>query len=68
MDDLAERKYKAPIPDADWVVSADDVVQAQLSVSLSKHVPGWPGATDEQLFEVAQDIINALDDTPRAKV
>lgn len=65
---IADRKYKAPLPDADWVVTADDLVQTQLSLSLSKHVPGWPGATDEQLWEVAREIINALDKTPRSRI
>ncbi len=65
---IADRKYKSPLPDADWVLTADDLVQVHLSLSLSKHVPGWPGATDEQLWAVAQDIINALDTTPRSRI
>lgn len=65
---IADRKYKGPLPDADWVLSADDIVQVHLSLALTKHVPNWPGATDEQLFSVAQEIINALDKTPRAKM
>lgn len=65
---IADRKYKAPLPDADWVMSADDIVQTALTLALNKHIPGWPGATDEQLFEVAQAVIDALDKTPRAKL
>jgi len=64
---IADRKYKSPL-DADWVLSADDIVQVILSIALSKHVPGWTGATDEQLLAVANDIIDALDQTPRAKL
>ena len=64
---IADRKYASPLTGADWIVSADDIVQVHLSLALTKHVPGWPGATDDQLFAVAQEIINALDDTPRAK-
>jgi len=67
MSKIADRKYKSPLIGADWEVSADDVVQVALSLSLTRHVPNWPGATDDQLFEVAQEIINALDKTPRAK-
>lgn len=68
MAKIADRKYKAPLPDADWILSADDIVQAQLSLSLTKHVPGWTGATDDELFKVAEEIIDALDKTPRAKL
>ena len=57
----AQRTYASPLPDADWTLCAADIVQAQLSVSLSRHVPGWPGATDEQLAAVAREIVNALD-------
>lgn len=60
---IADRRYASPLPDADWALSAADIVQAQLSVSLSRHVPGWPGATDEQLAAVAREIIDALDNT-----
>lgn len=65
---ISERKYKAALPDADWVVSADDIVQGQIIRSLHRHVPGWCGATDEQLLEVAREIIDALDKTPRARI
>lgn len=68
MASIADRKYKSPLPDADWILSADDIVQVRLSVALSMHVPGWPGATDEQLYEVAKSVIDALDKTPRAKL
>ncbi len=64
---IADRKYKSPLPEADWVLSADDIVQVTLSLALHKHVPGWPGATDEQLFEIAKAVIDALDKTPRAR-
>lgn len=46
-------------------MSADDLVQVQLSLSLSRHVPGWTGATDEQLYKVAQEIVEALDSTAK---
>ena len=65
---ISDRKYQAPLPDADWIVSADDVVHTQLCLSLSKHVPDWPGATDDQLYQVAKEIIDALDNRPRAKL
>lgn len=65
---IADRKYVSPLTGADWVVSADDIVQVQLSLSLAKHVPNWPGATDDQLFKVACEIINALDETKRGKI
>ncbi len=67
MAKIADRKYKAPLPDADWMLSAADIVHTQLSLSLYKHVPGWPGATDEQLLAVAEAIVDALDKTPRER-
>lgn len=65
---IADRHYASPLVGADWVVNAYDVVQAHLSLALHKHVPGWTGATDEELFEVAKEIVDALDKTPRAKI
>lgn len=65
---IADRHYVSPIIGADWTVNAYDVVQVHLSLSLSRHVPGWTGATDEELFEVAKEIVDALDKTPRGKI
>jgi len=48
-------------------VSAEDLVQIHLTLALGRHIPGWPGATDDQLWEVAKEIVTALDETPRAK-
>ena len=47
---------------ANWEVSAGDLVQAHLSLALSKYGPDWPGATNDQLYEVAQAIVTALED------
>ena len=63
---IADRRYASPLPGADWILSAADVVQAQLSVSLHRHVPGWAGATDEQLAAVAREIIHVLDTAKRS--
>ena len=68
MTKLSDRKYRSPLTGADWVVSADDLVQVHLSLALAKHVPGWAGATDEQLWEVAREIVTALDETPRSRI
>lgn len=65
---IADRHYVSPIVGADWTVSAYDVVQTHLTLALNRHVPGWTGATDEELFEVAKEIVDALDSTPRGKV
>ena len=50
----------------DWKLSQQDQLQVYLSIALAKHVPGWPGATDEQLAAVAGDlspvIAKAIDD------
>ncbi len=61
---VADRKYRM-VRDADWSISSADVLQVTLSMVLSKTIPRWPGATDDQLWEVANLLVNALDDTPR---
>ena len=64
MDRIADRKYPPPIEGADWTVSAVDMAAVTLSIALSRRVPGWPGATDEQLGAVAREVIAALDGRP----
>jgi hypothetical protein len=53
----------------DWKLSQQDQLQVHLSIALAKHVPDWPGATDEQLAAVAGDlspvIAKAIDDAVR---
>jgi hypothetical protein len=44
----------------DWKLSQQDQLQVHLSIALAKHVPGWPGATDEQLAAVAADLMPVL--------
>lgn len=61
MDAIADRRYPPPIYGADWTASAIDVASVALSIALSKHVPGWPGATDEEIEAVARSVIAALD-------
>lgn len=39
-----------------WMLGPIDALQVQLSISLGKHIPGWSGATDDQLEAVARDI------------
>jgi hypothetical protein len=48
----------------DWKLSQQDQLQVHLSIALTKHVPGWPGATDEQLAAVAADLTTV--DSPNA--
>lgn len=64
MNLIADRQYPPPLDGADWTVSAVDLVAVTLSIALSQRVPGWPGATDEQLSAVAREIIAALDGRP----
>lgn len=68
MDEIAKRQYYAPIIGSDWTVSAADLIAATLSIALGQNVPGWPGATDEQLNAVAKEIVAALDGRPMAQV
>lgn len=59
--DIKARRYSAPIHGADWTMSAIDVAAVALSMALSKHVPGWCGAEDEELDAVARAVIEALE-------
>jgi len=40
-----------------WRLSPTEAMAVKLSLALSRHIPGWPGATDEQLEAVAADIL-----------
>lgn len=40
----------------DWELNATESLAVALTISLAKHIPNWPGATDEQLAAVAVDI------------
>jgi ribosome modulation factor len=42
----------------DWKLSPTEGMAVKLSLALYKHVPNWPGATDEQLESVAVEILN----------
>ena len=65
---IADRHYVSPLVGADWTINAYDVVQVHLSLALNRHCSNWTGATDEELFEVAKEIVDALDKTPRGKI
>lgn len=52
MADESENKF-----DPDWTLNPVDRMSVNLSIALAKHIPGWPGATDEQLNAVAREII-----------
>jgi hypothetical protein len=41
----------------DWTLTPAESMAAKLTIALSKHIPGWPGATDEQLAAVAEEIL-----------
>lgn len=61
MGEVSERRYPPPIYGADWSVSAQMTVEVALGLALPKHIIGWPGATDDQISEVARDVLAALD-------
>ncbi len=46
----------------DWLnqMPATEVLQVALSLLMHQKVPGWPGATDEQLEQVAKGIVGCL--------
>lgn len=41
----------------DWELTPVEDMQVKLSLALYKHIPNWPGATDEQLEAVAREIM-----------
>lgn len=50
-----------PQPDfkPDWSLEPHEELAVVLSMVMSRHIPGWPGATDKQLEAAAKDIIAA---------
>lgn len=44
-----------------WKLDIAGKIAVALTISLNKHIPGWPGATDEQLAAVAADILAVSD-------
>ena len=44
----------------DWSLTENESAQVALSLALTRYVPGWPGATNEQLGAVASDVLAAL--------
>ena len=41
----------------DWKLTQEQRVVVALTLALSKHIPGYPGATDEQLEAVAREVL-----------
>lgn len=54
---MAKRKVKSVPFNPDWKLEPDEAMAVTLSLSLNRHVPDWPGCTDEQLLAVARDVI-----------
>jgi hypothetical protein len=52
----------------DWKLSPAEQMQVDLSLALTKHVPGWPGATDEQIEAVARQVIDGQDSRLTARI
>jgi hypothetical protein len=50
---MSERNEFKP----NWQLSSKDKLAVALTLALSKHIPGWTGATDEELGAVAGDIL-----------
>ncbi len=41
----------------DWELEPAEKIQVALTIALAKHIPNWPGATDEQLEAVVRDLL-----------
>jgi hypothetical protein len=46
----------------DWKLTPVEQMAVKLTLALAKHIPGWPGATDEQLQAVVTDILAEASD------
>ena len=44
----------------DWTLEPREVLAVALTLALSRSVPNWRGATDEQIDAVAGDLIDAI--------
>src|SRR4030095_6737861 len=40
----------------DWKLSPIDSAAVKLSLALHRHVPNWPGATDEQIAAIVKEM------------
>lgn len=40
----------------DWKLDPVDQIAVALTLALSKHVPNWPGCTDEQMELIAREV------------
>jgi hypothetical protein len=58
-DAMSERLRGALGFTPDWELSEAETLAVNLSIALHRHVPGWGGATDEQLDAVAKQLIGA---------
>lgn len=54
---MAKRKVKSEPFNPDWTLEPDEAMAVTLTLSLHRHVPGWPGCSDAQLIAVARDVI-----------
>jgi hypothetical protein len=66
---LATRPPLASVEGAwcpDWTPSDQDKTAVALTLALSKHIPDWPGATDDQLADVAKAVLSALAQSGRS--
>ena len=54
---LARRSHDVSYPfTPNWKLGPAESMAVKLSIALSRHIPNWPGATDEQLEAVAAEI------------
>lgn len=51
---LKETEFKP-----DWKLTPTQDMAVRLSIALCKHIPAWPGATDEELKAVAIEILKS---------
>lgn len=60
LTDEAKRANGLPVEfKPDWTLDPTDGLAVVLSMVMARRIPGWPGATDDQLEAAAADIIAA---------
>jgi hypothetical protein len=56
MREAADRLEVGFFPD--YKLEPSEALSVHLSLALNRHVPDWPGATDEQLDAVATELLS----------
>jgi len=45
----------------DWKLDPWEQMAVALTLALPKHIPNWPGCTDEQMAAVVMDVLEMME-------